>query len=114
MGHTARHRIVDLPIRDGVTALAGFALRVKRRTPGPRNPNQPLVPTIKETRPYLEGVKIEGRYAVVYSKYDISCALERQASVACEGYIEEDAFKIAVNIILYAMMQDVRYYPLVK
>ena len=51
-----------------------------------------------------------GRYAVIYSKYDISCALERQASVACAGYIPEDAEKIAINIILYALLQDVAKY----
>jgi hypothetical protein len=55
----------------------------------------------------LEGIEIDGRFAVIYSKYDISCALERQASVACSGYVEEDALKIALNVVLYALLQDV-------
>jgi hypothetical protein len=42
---------------------------------------------------------------VIYSKYDISCALERQASVACTGYIHEDAVRLGVNIVLYALDQ---------
>jgi hypothetical protein len=42
---------------------------------------------------------------VVYSKYDISCALERQSSVACTGYVHEDAVRIAVNILVYGLNQ---------
>ena len=57
--------------------------------------------------PLLEGIKIDGRYAVIYSRYDISCALENQASLACDGYEEDDAMKLAVNIVMYAMLQDI-------
>lgn len=55
--------------------------------------------------PILEGVEIDGRYAVVYSKYDLSCSLERKATVACVGYPTEDASKIAVNIVLFGLFQ---------
>ena len=41
-----------------------------------------------------------------YSRYDLSCALQRQSSVACAGYITRDAFRIGVNVILFAMIQD--------
>jgi hypothetical protein len=58
--------------------------------------------------PILEGIEVDGRYVVIYSKYDISCALERQSAIACEGYVSEDATKLAVNIILYAMLQDLK------
>ena len=57
--------------------------------------------------PVLEGIEIDGRYCVIYSKYDISCALENQASLACDGYLEKDAMQLAINIILYAMLQDI-------
>lgn len=57
--------------------------------------------------PVLEGIEIDGRYSVIYSKYDISCALENQASLACDGYLEKDAMQLAINIILYAMLQDI-------
>ena len=65
------------------------------------------------TEPFLEGIEIvnegetEGRLAVIYSKYDISCALERQATAACAGYTQEDATRIAMNVVLYALLQDV-------
>ncbi|MDA1161529.1 MAG: DUF4159 domain-containing protein [Planctomycetota bacterium] len=55
--------------------------------------------------PFLEGIEIDGRYVVIYSKYDISCALERQASIACAGYVTDDAVRIAVNILLYSMLR---------
>ena len=55
--------------------------------------------------PIFEGIEVNGRYVVVYSKYDISCALERQQTVACAGYLNEDAVKLAVNVVLYALYQ---------
>jgi len=55
--------------------------------------------------PFLEGIQIDGRYVVIYSKFDISCALERQASIACAGYVTEDAVRISVNILLYSMLR---------
>lgn len=55
--------------------------------------------------PFLEGIKVDGRYVVIYSKHDISCALERQASLACAGYVTDDAVRIAVNIFLYSMLR---------
>lgn len=57
--------------------------------------------------PFLEGVEVEGRYVIVYSKYDLSCAIARQSSTACEGYVPEDALKIALNIVLHSMLQEV-------
>ena len=48
---------------------------------------------------------------MIYSKYDISCALERQAAGNCEGYLPEDAVKLATNIVLYASLQDLRLKP---
>jgi hypothetical protein len=55
--------------------------------------------------PFLEGIKVDGRYVVIYSKHDISCALERQASIACSGYVTDDAVRLSVNIFLYSMLR---------
>jgi hypothetical protein len=88
----------------------GFDIRkVKRRIPQSGNLTDPLDPTLREGEPYLEGIQIKGRYCVIYSKYDLSCALERQASVACAGYDHHDAVRIAVNVIRYALLQDIAY-----
>jgi len=40
---------------------------------------------------------------VIFSPYDLSCALENQASIECRGYVREDAAKIGINCLLYAM-----------
>ena len=93
----------------------GFDIRrVKRRIPESGNPNDPLDASFKEGEPLLEGIEINGRYCVIYSKYDLSCALERQASVACAGYEHRDAVKIAVNVIRYALLQDLSYAEKLK
>ncbi|MFM7040498.1 MAG: DUF4159 domain-containing protein [Planctomycetaceae bacterium] len=64
--------------------------------------------------PLLEGIEVDGRYVVIYSRHDISCALEHQAALPCDGYIEEDAAKLAVNVVLYAMLQDISWKDVVK
>jgi hypothetical protein len=88
----------------------GFDIRkVKRRIPQSGNLTDPLDPTLREGEPFLEGIQIKGRYCVIYSKYDLSCAIERQASVSCAGYDHRDAVRIAVNVIRYALLQDISY-----
>jgi len=42
---------------------------------------------------------------VIFSPYDLSCALEKQNSMECVGYSREDAEKIALNILLYSLNQ---------
>ncbi len=61
---------------------------------------------VKELETIVEGIELDGRYSVIYSKYDLSCALERQSTIQCEGYIPEDAVKLATNIVLYAIIQS--------
>ncbi len=54
--------------------------------------------------PDLEGVKVDGRWAIIYSKLDLGCALQKQAGIECKGYTHESALKIATNIVLYATL----------
>jgi len=58
-----------------------------------------------QTAPALEGLQIDDRYAVVFSPYDISCALESSSTMQCKGYIKEDAARLGTNIILFALQQ---------
>jgi hypothetical protein len=53
--------------------------------------------------PQLEGLFIDGRIVVVLSKYDLSCAMESATASQCKGYLKQDAAKIGVNVLLYAM-----------
>jgi hypothetical protein len=55
--------------------------------------------------PELEFITWDDRIAVVFSPLDMSCALESQQSLQCKGYTREDAAKIGINIVLYAMLQ---------
>ena len=70
-----------------------------------RNPNDPLRPRTQQIRPLLEGVEMDGQFVVLFSPYDLSCALENRPSLECQGYAREDAAKLATNIMLYAMQQ---------
>ncbi|MEZ6034869.1 MAG: DUF4159 domain-containing protein [Planctomycetaceae bacterium] len=79
-------------------------VRRHRLVPSPRNATLELKEEVGP--PILEGLEIDGRFAIIYSRYDISCALEHQASLSCDGYVEEDAAKLAINMVLYAMLQS--------
>lgn len=93
----------------------GFDLRrVRRRSPEPSGADEKLQAAEREVEPFLEGIEIDGRYVVIYSKYDISCALERQSSIACSGYVEKDAMRIGINVLLYAMLQDVSWREMIE
>ncbi|MCD4824261.1 MAG: DUF4159 domain-containing protein [Phycisphaerae bacterium] len=55
------------------------------------------------TRPPIEVLRIDGRAAIIYSKYDWCCALEGDNPFSCRGYIDEDGKKLAMAIFLYAV-----------
>ena len=67
--------------------------------------NDPLSVRTEKIRPLLEGIEIDGRYVVMFSPHDMSCALENRPSLECRSYTREDAAKLATNIVLYAMQQ---------
>jgi hypothetical protein len=84
----------------------GFTLTtVELRDPQIRAESDPLTAKLVKTTPLLEGLEIDGRIAVVLSPYDISCALEKGASLDCKGYVAADAARIGANVLLYALQQ---------
>jgi hypothetical protein len=84
----------------------GFSLpSVTLRDPQIRSEDDPLTAKLVRTTPLLEGLDIDGRIAVILSPYDISCALERGASLECKGYIPADAARLGANVLLYALQQ---------
>ena len=54
--------------------------------------------------PQLEGVRIGGHWAIIYSKYDIGGVIDAQANVEGKGYTPESAEKIACNIVIYSTL----------
>ncbi|MEZ6131346.1 MAG: DUF4159 domain-containing protein [Planctomycetaceae bacterium] len=80
-------------------------VNLRRLIPGGQNAS--IETRTEAVPPILEGIEIDGRYVVIYSRYDISCALENQASLACDGYEEKDAMRLGINVVLYSMLQDI-------
>jgi len=78
---------------------------VSRREPQRATGDGPLKSQIREGEPYLEGLKLGDRYAVIFSPSDISCALENHESLECEGYTRRDAARIGLNVLLYSFHQ---------
>ena len=68
-----------------------------------RQGGRKLETTVHQEPPELLGIQKEGRWIVVFSPDDVSCALEKSGAVECSGYSPESAFKLSVNILLYAM-----------
>jgi hypothetical protein len=88
--------LVPIPKHDDFfTKRLGYDLSDCRRTPAAGG---------MADFPDLEGVKIDGRWAIIYSKLDLGCALQKQAGIECKGYTHESALKIATNIVLYATL----------
>jgi hypothetical protein len=52
-------------------------------------------------QPALEGIKVNNRWVVIYSKYDLGCALEKHPSGDCVGHDHESALKLAGAALLY-------------
>ena len=84
------------PEHDLFTTRVGYDLSKVKLGPAMEN---------REGSPILEGVEIDGRYVIIYSKLDLGCALQRQQSRDCKGYTHESAVQIATNIALYALKQ---------
>jgi hypothetical protein len=79
--------------------------QVTRREPHRRTGEAPLQARQRKEAPVIEGLKIGDRYAVLFSPYDLSCALEKHDSLECEGYTREDAERIGLNLLLYATFE---------
>ena len=54
--------------------------------------------------PQLEGVKLVDHWAVIYSKYGVTCAWERDHDGGCKGYLHADAVRISVNVLIYSTL----------
>jgi hypothetical protein len=84
----------------------GFDLTtVTRRDPQDSGDNGPLKALSRKVSPELEGIRFDDRYGVIFSRYDLSCALEKHDSLECQGYIPEDAARLGLNVILYSLQQ---------
>lgn len=60
----------------------------------------------EKTAPKMLGIKVEGRWGLIFSPFDLSCALEHAAANQCAGYSNEDAQRIVANVLIYALAVD--------
>jgi len=100
-----------IPLNDPIFSddYGGFKIdsldmQLLERTPGQQG-------TIAKTRPIqpeLYGIRLSDndRWLVVFSPYDVSCALEKASSLECRGYTQRSALQLAANVILYAVAYD--------
>jgi hypothetical protein len=102
-----KNKLVPMPANDPLLtkAYGGFDLPiVSRRDPATgRARDGRLEATINKVPPALEGIKFGDRWGVVFSQFDLSCALEKRDSLECRGYTREDAARIGLNVILYSL-----------
>jgi hypothetical protein len=57
----------------------------------------------RKVKPALEGVKLNGRWVVIYSRYDVGCALERHPTPGCLGHDYASAVAFGKAAVLYAL-----------
>lgn len=68
------------------------------------NPDGTATTRDRRTHPVLDLVALDdGRPVVVFSPYDLSCALENAAASQCIGYDKDDASRIAVNVVMFGL-----------
>lgn len=108
------HRLKPIPDHHLMfTEATGFDVRkVSRRRLETRSATVSIQSKVLIGPPRFEGIQINGQYVVIYSPYDLSCALDNQTSLACNGYLKEDAMKLAINMLLFAQDQEITAGPL--
>lgn len=53
--------------------------------------------------PEFHGVFLDGRLAVIYTPYDLMSGLNRESNAYAKGLTSEDALRVVINIITYAL-----------
>jgi hypothetical protein len=82
-----------------LNGIAITSVRCRREGPDGRRPEAEY----RDVPPALEGVKIDGRWVVIYSRYDIGCALEKHPSGDCLGHTFESAVQLGKAVVQYAL-----------
>ncbi len=101
------HKLTSIPSDDPIYSnkYGGFDLAtVQRVQPARGRADGPVKADIRDVPPELEAVILDdGRYGVIFSPYDLSCALESKETFQCRGYTRESAARIGINVVLYSL-----------
>jgi hypothetical protein len=97
-------KLEPIPLTDDLFSkeLNGTAIttvRCRTEQPGPSG----QAAAYRDVPPFLEGIKLNNRWAVIYSKYDLGCALEKHQSTDCLGHDHPSALRLAGAAVLYAL-----------
>jgi hypothetical protein len=92
-------KLTPIPLDDELFSggLTGTPLAAVRRR------DQAGAAGFRDVPPALEGIKVDDRWVVIYSKYDIGCALENHKSTDCLGHDRDSALRIGTAAVLYAL-----------
>src|SRR5262249_32973806 len=74
-------------------------VRCRREAPDGKKADKEL----QTVEPSLEGLRYNGRWVVIYSRYDIGCALEHHQSPDCLGHDYPSAVQLGRAAVLYAL-----------
>lgn len=93
--------LVPVPADDPLygEALNGKAIKTVRRRVQKADGTRKM----EEVPPALEGVKYRGRWVILYSKWDIGCALETKTGPECLGHDQKSALDLGRAAVLYAL-----------
>lgn len=97
-----------IPASDPIftAAFGGYDVRqVSLRDPEAVDEGRPAAVRIRQVEPQLDGINIDGRWAVIFSPFDISCALESHEAIGCRGYTQQDAARLGLNVLMYSLNQ---------
>jgi hypothetical protein len=97
-------KLEPIPLSDELFSaeLNGQAIRTVRCR-RPKADGRGVDPEYRLLAPALEGIKYNGRWVVIYSKYDLGCALERHKSSDCLGHDYDSAVRLGRAAVLYAL-----------
>lgn len=92
------HRFERLPVEHDLFAgRPGFRIRSVGYKPAALSEKPDLA------APELWGLELDGRLALVYSPYAVGCGLDGHKCFNCRGLLDDDARKLAANVVLYAL-----------
>jgi hypothetical protein len=90
------HKLVPIPRDDELyTDMTGFDLSRCQYTKAAGG---------IQDYPQLEGLKLNGHWAIIYSKYGIGCVLDRDHDGSCKGYVHGDAVRIGGNLFVHSTL----------
>lgn len=107
MKRIRREKFEQVPVdHDLFSERIGHSLqRVKRRRAEPARTLNGIGSDYDLTEPFLEAMTVNGRVAMIYSKYDLSCTLSNPTHHSTYGYAPDDAIRIATNVLRFALLQ---------